>query len=53
MMGNKPISELSGEYLLQLVRFKLIWPQANFFECIAFIANQTEDGKNFTEGNIG
>jgi hypothetical protein len=53
MTGNKAISELSGEYLLLLVIFKLIWPQANYFECIAFIANQTEDGKIFMEGDIG
>jgi transposase len=31
----------------------LIWPQANYFECIAFIANQTDDAKIFTEGAIG
>jgi hypothetical protein len=53
MTGNKAILELSGEYLLLLVIFKLIWPQANYFECIAFIANQTEDGKKFMEGDIG
>ncbi len=28
MIGNKPSSALSGEYLLLLVLFKLIWPQA-------------------------
>jgi hypothetical protein len=53
LIGNKPISELSGEYLLLLVLFKLIWPQANYFECIAFIANQTDDAKIFMEGDIG
>ena len=53
MMGNKPISEISGEYLLLLVLFKLIWPQANYFDCIAFIANQTNDAKIFMEGDIG
>jgi hypothetical protein len=53
MTGNKPISELSGEYLLLLVLFKLIWPQANYFECIAFIANQTDNAKIFMEGDIG
>ena len=53
MTGNKPILELSGEYLLLLVLFKLIWPQANYFECIAFIANQTDDAKIFMEGDIG
>jgi hypothetical protein len=52
MMGNKPLSELSGEYLLLLVLFKLIWPQASYFECIAFIANSTNDAKIFTEGDI-
>ena len=53
MTGNKPLSELSGKYLLLLVLFKLIWPQANYFECIAFIANSTNDAKIFTEGDIG
>jgi len=53
MTGNKPILELSGEYLLLLVLFKLIWPQANYFECIACIANQTNDAKIFMEGDIG
>ena len=47
------MSELSGEYLLLLVLFKLIWPQANYFECIAFICNQTDDAKIFMEGDIG
>ena len=53
MTGNKPILELSGEYLLLLVLFKLIWPQANYFECVAFIANQTDDAKIFMGGDIG
>ena len=53
MTGNKPILELSGEYVLLLVLFKLIWPKANYFECIAFIVNRTNDAKIFTEGNIG
>ena len=39
MTGNKPVTSLSGQYLLLLVLFKLIWPQANYYECIAFIAN--------------
>jgi len=30
MTGNKPSSALSGQYLLLLVMFKLIWPQADY-----------------------
>lgn len=52
MTGNKPVSALSGQYLLLLVLIKLIWPQANYFECIAFIANQSDDAKVFSEGDV-
>jgi hypothetical protein len=41
MTGNKASSKLSGQYLLLLGMFKLIWLQSNYFECIAFIANET------------
>ncbi len=34
MTGNKPVSSLSGQYLLLLVLFKLIWPQAKYCDCI-------------------
>ena len=52
MTGNKPVSALSGQYLLLLVLIKLIWSQANYFECIAFIANQSDDAKVFSEGDV-
>jgi hypothetical protein len=38
-----PFSALTGQYLLLLVVFKLIWPQATYIECIAFIANKSID----------
>jgi hypothetical protein len=53
MTGNKPSSALSGQYLLLLVMFKLIWPQANYCECIAFIANQSNDARIFSEQDMG
>jgi hypothetical protein len=52
MTGNKPVTSLSGQYLLLLVLFKLIWPQANYYECIAFIANETDDAEIFTEKQV-
>ena len=52
MTGNKPVSSLSGQYLLLLVLFKLIWPQANYYECITFIANESDDAKIFTEKQV-
>ena len=51
MTGNKPVLALSGQDLLLLVLIKLIWPQANYYECIAFIANQSDDAKVFLEGD--
>jgi hypothetical protein len=33
--------------------FKLIWPQANYCECIAFIANESNDAGIFSEQNAG
>ncbi len=53
MTGNKASSELLGQYLLLLVMFKLIWPQSNYFECIAFIANETADAKIFSKEEKG
>jgi hypothetical protein len=52
LMGNKPVSALSGQYLLLLVLIKLIWPQATLCECIAFIANQSDDAKVFSEEDV-
>ncbi len=52
MMGNKPVSSSSGQYLLQLVLFKLIWPQAHYCECIVFIANESDDAKIFSERQV-
>jgi hypothetical protein len=49
MTGNKPISALTRHYLLLLVVFKLIWPQATYIECIAFIANKSKDARVFLE----
>jgi hypothetical protein len=53
MTGNTPSSALPGQYLLLLVMFKLIWPQANYCECIAFIANQSDDTGIFSEHDVG
>lgn len=53
MTGNKPSSGLSGEYLLLLVIFKLIWPQSNYCECITFIANESNDARFFSEFEVG
>ena len=47
MTGNKPRSELSGEYLFLLVLFKMIWPHSSYYECIAFIANESDDARIF------
>ena len=52
MTGNKPVTSLLGQYLLLLVLFKLIWPQANYYECIAFIANESDDAEIFTEKQV-
>ena len=47
MTGNKPSSALSGQYLLLLMMFKLIWLQANYCKCIAFIANTSDNVRIF------
>jgi len=49
MTGNKSRSELSGNYLFLLVLFKMTWPHSSYYECIAFIANETNDAKIFNE----
>ena len=48
MTGNKPRSELSGEYLFLLVLFKMIWLHSSYYECIAFIANESDDARIFS-----
>jgi hypothetical protein len=53
MTRNKPSSALSGQYLLLLMMFKLIWLQANYCECIAFIANTSNDVRVFLEQDVG
>jgi hypothetical protein len=53
MMGNKPSFAFSGQYLLLLMMFKLIWLQASYFNCIAFIANESDDARLFLEGDVG
>ena len=50
--GHKPISALTGQYLLLLVVFKLIWPQATYIKCIAFIANKSNDARVFLEKDV-
>ncbi len=52
MMGNKPLSPLSGQYLLLLVMFKLIWPLANYCKCIVFIANESNNARIFLEQDV-
>ena len=52
MTGNKAVSGLSGQYLLLLVMFKLIWPQSTYCECIAFIANESDDARIFSEKDV-
>jgi hypothetical protein len=53
MTGNKPTVTLSGQYLLLLVIFKLIWPQSTIFEAIVFIANESDDARVFSEQDVG
>ncbi len=53
MTGNKPSSGLSGEYLLLLVIFTFLWPQSNYCECIAVIANESNDARIFSESKVG
>ena len=52
MTGNKGRFDLSGEALLLLVLYKLIWPHSNYLECSAFIANESSDGKIYREQDI-
>ncbi len=47
MTRNKPSSALLGQYLLLLMMFKLIWLQANYCKCIAFIANTSDNVRIF------
>ena len=47
--GNKSRSKLSGNYLFLLVLFTMIWPHSSYYECIAFIANETNDAKIFNK----
>ena len=49
MTGNKSNSELSGNHILLLVIFKTIWPQVNYYKCIAFIASETSNANIFNE----
>jgi hypothetical protein len=48
MTRNKPRSELSGKYLFLLILFKMIWPHSSYYECIAFIANESDDARIFS-----
>jgi hypothetical protein len=52
MTRNKPILALTGQYLLLLVVFKLIWPQATYIKCIAFIANKFINARVFLEKDV-
>ena len=53
MTGNKSRRSLYGIHLLLLVMYKMIWPQATYLECSAFIANNSPDGRIFTEWAVG
>jgi hypothetical protein len=50
--GHKPTFALTGQYLLLLVAFKLIWPQATYIECIAFNANKSNNARVFLEKDV-
>lgn len=52
MTGNKGSYNLSGEALLLLVLYKLIWPHAINMECSVFIANNSTDGTIYTQQQI-
>lgn len=52
MTGNKPTRGLTGAHLLLLVVFKFIWPQAAYFECIAFLANEADEVRIFSKQDI-
>ncbi len=49
MTGNKSRSKLSGYYLFLLVLFNMIRPHSSYYECITFIANETNDAKIFNK----
>lgn len=53
MTRNKPSPDLSGKNLLLLIIFKLIWPLANYCECVLFIANESDDAHIFLEQDVG
>ena len=48
MTRNKPRSKLSGKHLFLLDLFKIIWPHSSYYECIVFIANESEDERIFS-----
>lgn len=52
MTGNKGSYNLSGEDLFLLVLYKLIWPHSINVECIAFIANNSTEGRIYTEKDV-
>jgi hypothetical protein len=53
MTKNKSISALlTGQYLLLLMAFKFIWPQATYIKCIAFIAKKSNDARIFSEKDV-
>jgi hypothetical protein len=52
MTGNKPSVGLTGEYLVLLVLFKLVWPHSTYYECIAFFANEAGVVKILNKVNI-
>jgi hypothetical protein len=52
MTKNKSISALTGQYLLLLVIFNLIWPQATYIKCITFIANKSNDARVLSEKDV-
>ena len=53
MTGNKSRRGLCGIHLLLLVLHKMVWPQATYLECVAYIANNSPDGRIFTEWAVG
>jgi hypothetical protein len=52
MTRNKSISALMRQYLLSLVVFKLIWHQATYIKCTAFIANNSNNARVFLEKDV-
>ena len=53
MTGNKPGFSLVGEYLMLLIICKLIWPQATYIECSAFVCNEASTAHIFPEWAVG